>query len=222
MISKDIESSFWTHYIMLEKEFMLTTSYVRIDTENYSTFSDAYAKLLLQIGSEVDIVAKEVCKLISPTFSDNTMDKYRSILMSDADFSATRVNLINYTITIQPWNNIETASTSQSPALIWWKTYNKVKHERMNTISINGVSKSSYKFANLENVINALGALYQLILHFYRLALIHEGQRIEVLLPGSRLFKLEGLIWKDIVFPFDTSFEIDNGCLILRTSTIPY
>ena len=59
MTSQELVDSFWTHYIMLEKEFMATTGFVKVDTENYSTYSDAYAKLLLQIGSEVDVVAKE-------------------------------------------------------------------------------------------------------------------------------------------------------------------
>lgn len=222
MTSAEIESSFWTHYIMLEKEFMSTTGYVRIDSDNYNTYSDAYAKLLLQIGSEVDVVAKETCKLINPTFSGETMDKYRSILGSDADFLNTKVSLINYGFAIDPWNDIETKTTSQPPSLIWWKAYNKVKHDRTKTVTIDGIVKASYKFANLKNVLSALGGLYQLLLHAYHLAKNNESQRTEVLLPGSRLFKLDGSIWQNTVFPFDTSFDIVNGCLMVRTSTIPY
>ena len=68
MTSQVLLDYFWTHYIMLEKEFMTTILYVRIDKDNSNTYSDAYIKLLLQIGSEIDVVAKETCKLLNPKF----------------------------------------------------------------------------------------------------------------------------------------------------------
>lgn len=222
MTSQELVDSFWTHYIMLEKEFMATTGFVKIDTDNYCTYSDAYAKLLLQIGSEVDVVAKEICKLIDSTFCEGTMDKYRPILSSDPEFSNASVELINYGITLFPWSDTESISTGSS-ALIWWKAYNKVKHERMNAVTIDGVTKESFKFSNLKNTLTALGALYHLLLHGYYLALKNEGGKIEVPLPGSRLFRLNGTIWNGVVFPLDVAFCIDDqGCLILKTSSIPY
>lgn len=221
MTSQEIVDSFWTHYIMLEKEFMATTGFVKIDVDNYLTYSDAYVKLLLQIGSEVDVVAKETCKLIDSAFSEETMDKYRLTLSSDPEFISASVELLNYGITLSPWNDAESISAG-NPALIWWKAYNKVKHERMNAVTIDGVSKESFKFANLKNTLTALGALYHLILHAYYLALKKEGKNTEVPLPGSRLYKMNGLVWSNVVFPFDTSFYIDNGCLMMKTSSIPY
>ena len=221
MTSQELVDSFWTHYIMLEKEFMATMGFVKIDTDNFITYSDAYAKLLLQIGSEVDVVAKEICKLIDPTFCDGTMDKYRLTLSSDPEFISASVELINYGITLSPWSDAESISTG-NPALIWWKAYNKVKHERMNAVTIDGVMKESFKFANLKNTLTALGALYHLLLHAYYLALKNEGKKAEVPLPGSRLFELKGTIWNDVVFPFDISLYFDEGHLIMKTSTIPY
>ncbi len=221
MTSQDFVDSFWTHYVMLEKEFMATTGFVKIDTDNYLTYSDAYVKLLLQIGSEADVVSKETCKLIDRSFIEETMDKYRLKLSEDPEFVNVTVHLINSGIVLKPWNDIESKAAG-NPALKWWKAYNKVKHERMNTVTIDGVTKESYKFANLKNTITALGALYHLLLHAYYLALKNEGKKAEVPLPGSRLFKLQGTIWNDVVFPFDTSLYIENGHLIWKTSTIPY
>lgn len=221
MTSQDLVDSFWTHYVMLEKEFMATTGFVKINTDNYLTYSDAYVKLLLQIGSEVDVVSKETCKLIDHSFIEETMDKYRLKLSEDPEFVNVTVHLINSGIVLKPWNDIESKAAG-NPALKWWKAYNKVKHERMNTVTIDGVTKESYKFANLKNTITALGALYHLLLHAYYLALKNEGEKTEVPLPGSRLFKLQGTIWNDVVFSFDTSLYIDNGHLIWKTSTIPY
>ena len=212
---------------MLEKEFMSTAAYVKIDADNYLTFSDAYAKLLLQIGSEIDVVAKETCKLINPSFNGNEMKDYRAVLSVDTDFCNTRIQLINYGIILDPWKDLETTITTTPnalPAIIWWKAYNKVKHERMNTVTIDGDTKESYKFANLKNVLNALGALYHLLLHSFYLILKSEGKAVEAPLPGSRLYKMAGTVWNNVTFSFDTSFSIDNntGCLMLKTSTIPY
>lgn len=221
MTSQDLINSYWTHYIMLEKEFSATMHYVRLDTDNYKSYSDAYAKLLLQVGSEVDVVAKEACKLINPSFNGELMDKYRQVLSGDADFSSTNVILINYGITLNPWNELETQFVN-TPGIIWWKAYNKVKHDRMNPVTINGLTKEGYKFATLENVLNSLGGLYLLLLHSYYLLLKNEGKTIAVPLPGSRLFKLDGPPWNDVVFAFDTRFYFDNGDLVLETSNIPY
>ncbi len=45
MTAKELIDIYWTHDILLEKEFLKTTDYVRIDAENYSAFSVAYAGL---------------------------------------------------------------------------------------------------------------------------------------------------------------------------------
>ena len=224
MTSEGLVNSFWTHYIMLEKEFMATMEYVRISTDNYKTYSDAYAKLLLQIGSEIDIVAKETCYLLDPTFTGNKMDQYKPILASNGDFINAKVKLINYDITLDPWNDFESKQpgNNKPPAIKWWKAYNKVKHERMNTVSIDDISQESYKFANQEYVLKALGALYHLLLHSYYLILKNEGKKVDAPLPGSRLFNMTGTVWNGVTFSFDTSFDIEDGCLILKTSTIPY
>ena len=221
MTSHDLINSFWTHYIMLEKEFTATMHYVRLDPDNYGAYSDAYAKLLLQVGSEVDVVAKMACKLMNPSFNGETMDKYRQVLSGDADFSSTIVKLINYPIVLHPWNDLETHFTN-TPGIIWWKAYNKVKHDRMNPVTINGLTKEGYRFATLENVLNSLGGLYVLLLHSYYLLLKSEGKTIEIPLPGSRLFLLDSPLWHNVVFAFDTRFCIINGCLQMDTSTIPY
>ncbi|MBR0231697.1 MAG: hypothetical protein IJQ53_05680 [Clostridia bacterium] len=223
MTSQEFDNSFWTHYIMLEKEFMSTASYVRIDPENYNTFSNTYAKLLLQIGSEVDVVAKETCKLIRPQFRGEKIYQYYNVLSCETDFINTKVPLLNYNIVLEPWKDIYLCPIDNNTHIVWWMAYNKVKHERTGTVEINGVSKESYKFANLKNTLSALGGLYQLLLHTYYLVLKTEGKVIDSPLPGSRLFKIEGTIWNSVNFAFDHKFHIDdNGCLILTTSTIPY
>ncbi len=61
----DVEE-FWdyilrNYYILLEKEFAETLEYITLDADNYNVYSARYIKLLLQIGSEIDINAKLLC-----------------------------------------------------------------------------------------------------------------------------------------------------------------
>lgn len=105
-------------------------------------------------------------KVIDPSFNGDNIGAYLPVLSGDTDFSSTKVKLINYAITLDPWKDIETHYNSTA-GIIWWKAYNKVKHERMNTVQIDGISKVSYKFANLRNTLNSLGGLYLLLLHTY-------------------------------------------------------
>lgn len=59
MTSDEFTNRYWRQYLMIEKKFKTTVKYVAVDHENFSIYSDVYAKLLLQIGSEVDVVARE-------------------------------------------------------------------------------------------------------------------------------------------------------------------
>ena len=74
---------YWAHYISLEKEFASTLRFVSIDPSNDNTFSEAYSKLLLEIGSEVDVVLKEYSKMLQATFIGDKIDQYRSLIQSD-------------------------------------------------------------------------------------------------------------------------------------------
>ena len=53
----------------------------------------------------------------------------------------------------------------------WWKTYNKVKHQRMDKGKIPEnvtVEQEFYKFANQKHVLSALGGLYQVLSFAYK------------------------------------------------------
>ena len=64
MTKEEFLSRVWGYYIMLENNFMDTFVYVEPVTKNNDTFSKEYGKLLLSIGSEIDVVCKELCKII--------------------------------------------------------------------------------------------------------------------------------------------------------------
>lgn len=58
MLCKEFINTYWSQYILLEKEFVSTLHYLSLDRENEEAFSQAYLKLLLELGSEIDVAFK--------------------------------------------------------------------------------------------------------------------------------------------------------------------
>ena len=212
---------YWSQYISLEKEFAATLHYLALDTKNENAYSQAYSKLLLEIGSEIDVVFKEYCKLIDNTFKGTykSIGRYKaSIKNYNPDFITQEVVIINYDRILCPW--IEWNTLPESP--YWWTVYNKVKHNRTSVVEIDGIKQEGYKFANQKYILLALAGLYQLLVNFYRRLASDQGKQIVTPIPGSRVFKMTGGVWDDISFYGDSAFYINDGNLIWETSTIHY
>lgn len=208
---------YWAHYISLERELFQTTTYVDISTENYATYSEAYLKLLLEIGSEVDVAQKMYCSLLDASFSGESIDKYRTCIQANKGTFFTQETSVNEgLILLKPWENRDASGNIISP--FWWTAYNKCKHERTIVGTIDGVTKEYYKFANLKYTLDALAGLYQTLLYAYKLLASQEGKRIEIPLPGSRLFKLTGTDWDNIQVMDDIAVYFDNGELFIEKS----
>lgn len=152
MDKQTYETNYWTQYVLLEEEFQKTTTYVELDTQNNATFSNAFLKLLLGIGSEIDNVYKEICGITGRTdmnvYAPQILQKYPGITTQKAGVK-------NMTIQLVPFRGWNLAQPSQS--LSFWDAYNRVKHDRI----------SNYQKASLQNTLNALAGLF--ILEMYRM-----------------------------------------------------
>ena len=145
------EINFWKQYLLLEKEFISTTLYVNLDAANYSTYSSAYVKLMLEIGSEIDNVMREMC---NKTQESNIGDYAPILLCKYPDITNQVVKIKNNSILVIPFAGWNTSKPSIS--LCFWNAYNAVKHNRI----------ANYQKASLENTIKALAGLF--ILEMYR------------------------------------------------------
>lgn len=204
---------YWANYVALEKEFLTTLQYVTLDLENYNTFSATYIKLMLEVGSEIDVVLKLYCKILRNGFSKDKITDYCECINSERpDFSNQNVKLINKELTLNPWENWALSNPCRP---YWWIAYNKIKHERTDYGTINGVSKEYYKFANLENVLLAMAGLYHCSLAIYYELSSAEGRDILLPLPGSRLFRMSGGVWDGMIFYQDYAFYIKHNRLIM-------
>ena len=147
MTLKEFKRNYLRQYCLIEKDFANTIDYVSISTVNYGTFSPAYLKILLSIGSEIDVLKDCVCKLL------NTDMKHFNLV--EPDFHSVSVEVRSEEIVLAPWDTTD-------PFPTWWTAYNEVKHNRNESADKFDPSKKYFEYANLENVLSALAGLYSL------------------------------------------------------------
>lgn len=207
------QNQYWKQYIMIEKEFKLSIKYLAIDQSNFNAYSDVYAKLILQIGSEVDVVSKVLCKEINAASTANKISLYQiEICTRFPEFENVTVSYGD--MDFHPWIGWSSVTPN------WWKIYNGVKHDRNKRETYDTVTKENYKFANQGTVLNGLAGLYQLEQYLY--SLIINDTHEETPLPGSRLYRLKDQGWENKHFGQDSLFYVYEGCLHAQIADIPY
>ncbi|MEI7728349.1 MAG: hypothetical protein WCO56_02210 [Verrucomicrobiota bacterium] len=143
----------WDYFLALCDDVQKTGRYVEIASENHHAFSVEFVRLLLAIGSEIDVVAKQLCIKISPSSKAANINEYRAELTAKYPaFSTVSVNISRATIALVPW---VAWAKGQNP--VWWQYYNNVKHQR----------HRYYKEANQLNTLNSLAGLFVLLGYFY-------------------------------------------------------
>ncbi len=187
MIQTSDKNIHWDYYIVIEDDMKKVARYIEFDRSNFQTYSIELAHLLLAASSEVDVVMRELCHLISPKSKAENIDNYMEIIKTNNPGIIERKVISNrYRLTLSPWSSWK---TNENPN--WWKSYNKVKHQR----SIH------FDKASLENVLNSIAGL--LIINIY---LNHEKfcekhkdypydlrQSVQKLSPPSDLFRLDDM-----------------------------
>lgn len=144
---------YWQHFLALEADFAGTSRYVEFSQKNFATFSIEYAKLLLAIGSEVDVLCKIICEKLDSVAKRGNIEDYRTCMTAHSQVAGEEVLVRRYNLTFQPW---EAWAHGKNPA--WWRSYNKVKHQR---------DLYSHE-ANLENCANAISGLFVVVLYCHK------------------------------------------------------
>lgn len=179
---KDFKKEYLSQYILIEKDFRDTNDYVSMSENNYKTFSAVYLKLLLSIGSEVDVVEQLLCELLHT-------DKAHFNEV-EPDFYSILVEVENYDIILSPWK-----FDGNYPN--WWTAYNEIKHNRNCVAEKFDKSKKYFEFANLENVLNALAGLFSLELLAYKK--IADENKDEMFVPDIHsIFNIKNLYWENV------------------------
>lgn len=151
----------WNYFIALERDLEAVSRYVEFCPQNFDVYSIELAHLLFAAASEVDVVAKLLCQRLQPAAPRGNIDEYKAVLLTVfQNLPATRVLIPRYGLDLRPWENW---ASPNNP--LWWRSYNKVKHER----------DAHFSEATLKNALNALGALLILTFHHYSYALAPVG-----------------------------------------------
>jgi hypothetical protein len=146
---------YWRHFLALEADFAATARYVEFSQNNFQTFSIEYAKLLLAIGSEVDVLCKVICEKIDSAAKRRNIEDYRNCIMAHCQIATEEVLIRRYNLTFKPW---ESWMHGRNPP--WWTSYNNVKHQR----------DIRFHEANLENCLNAISGLFVIVLYCHKAA----------------------------------------------------
>jgi hypothetical protein len=145
----------WNYFLALESDLEHVARYIEFSKKNFGTYSIELAHLLLASASEVDVVAKELCKLPDPTKTPDNITAYREIITKHLpELKKEKVYISRFGISFVPWKNW---SKDLNP--FWWNSYNKVKHQR----------NDRFQEANLKNVLNSMGGLLIIVFYFYKL-----------------------------------------------------
>jgi hypothetical protein len=145
----------WNYFLALESDLEDLSRYIEFSKDNFSVYSIELAHLLLASSSEVDVMAKEICEILNPKVKARNIDDYRTIITEYLpEFSSEKVFVPRYGLDFVPWLNW---ADGKSP--IWWQGYNNVKHHR----------DEHFKDANLQHVLNSMGALLISVFYFYKL-----------------------------------------------------
>lgn len=172
MLKESPKLSRWNYFLVLESDLEHLSRYIEFTEDNYKTYSQEMARLLLTAGSEVDVVLKGLCKKNDSRFKGETIDKYRVFLNPKyPKFCKLKVSLPRFGLDISPWDNWQDNKTPN-----WWCDYNLVKHNR----------DEHYNLANLKNTIASLAGLFLAVLYFYK----NEAEKGK-LIPDPKLLMIQ-------------------------------
>jgi hypothetical protein len=173
----------WNYFLALEKDMEAISRYIEFCPDNLNTYSLELAHLLLSAASEVDTLAKCVCKILNPKAKPQNINDYRKLIKTGEDTEPNYLAIINahckedpetykhrisnikvyiprYSLAFNPWGSWANGTNPD-----WWSSYNKVKHER----------NQHYHKANLNNALNALAGL--LVMNYWHCR--HEVKKDE-------------------------------------------
>ena len=84
----------WQYFVALCHDLERIGRFVEFEADNFSTHSTEFALLYLAAGSEIDAVAKMLCKTINPVTKLKNVNDYRGIILTKyPDFPTVEVVL---------------------------------------------------------------------------------------------------------------------------------
>lgn len=201
-VERNFYHQYWKHYIALEHKFLQTENFVTIEKDNFTTFSTEYEFLLQAICSEINVVTQFLAKEYQTNFTCKNIDDFIKLIIKNKESLCFETIVLElYDLLLTPWNDIKISNEGKITSYPkWWIDNNQIKHNRITQKVINSKNSTikNYKNANLENVLNALAALYSLEMKCLK----------KINKRYSEVFKKESIEYDPLVFPEKSIFSI--------------
>lgn len=167
----------WNYFLCIEEDILALSRWIEFAKPNFPCYSVELARLLMVCASEVDVVAKVLCRKVSPEQKAGGIGQYQTILLQAySQLPENRVDVPRFGLKLKPWTNWSRPGNSP----YWWRAYNKVKHHR----------SEHFEKSSLENVLNAAAGLFVLLVLYY-------GLREVSISPASQLFEPNRFAYRD-------------------------
>ena len=135
----------WRYFLSLEKEVVATLRYVEFDSSQSEVYSFEFARLLILVCSELDVVFKVICDSVNVDEGADSVGKYQRCIAAKYKVEAEQVRIDRFSLVLTPF---DLWSSSRPPP--WWTAQNKVKHHR----------HECFNQATFGNVLNATAGLF--------------------------------------------------------------
>lgn len=186
----DFINIFWSRYMMIERDFIHLSEYVKIDERNYNTFSNEILKQILLVSVEFENLLHQMAMELG--VASGTMANHKTMLFDTLHWDSIvnqKVKVLNTSIELEPykeWSQI-------GHGVFWWSAYGELKHNM-----IANYTKGSFKV-----LLYSLVALY--ILELYVVKYIGDKTAdIDVPNDISKLFEICNWETQDHVYAFET------------------
>ena len=163
---------YWQYFVALEEDLAKTSRFVEVDEANMDTFSLEFARLILSVGSEIDILAKVICAQHGLPIPLKNINGYRKAITGRfPGFVKLQVNISRFGLELEPWRCWHDGKNPD-----WWKAYTDVKHER----------HLKFKRATLRNTIECIAGLFVMVCY-----VCHAELRANEAMPWPQLLSLD-------------------------------
>lgn len=185
----DFINDFWSRYMMMEREFIHLSEYVKIDERNYTTFSNEIIKQILLVNVEFENLLNQMAMELG--VPSGTMANYKTMLFDTLHWDSIvsqSVKVLNTDIELVPYNEW----SNKGHGVFWWSAYGKLKHNMI----------ANYTNGNFKVLLYSLAALY--ILELYVVKYIGDKtEDIDVPNDISKLFEICKWKTQDHVFAYE-------------------
>lgn len=173
LIEKTDRLSHWNYFLALESDVEKLSRYIEFTEGNFEAYSIEMVRLFLSAASEVDVIAKLLCKREGPEKNPKKIHQYRKILNPNLqNIKDMKILIPRYGLELNPWDKWKQNETPN-----WWSDHNDVKHER----------NLYFKKACLKNTLNSISGLFCLLLYYYK----DKAEKGD-LFPDPSLFMVDG------------------------------